>query len=311
MENLPNKHHYLPKFYLKEWAGPDDRICCFSKPYLEKVVPKRRYPSQTGYIHRLYAIEGLPEAQAVEFESTFLSPVDNHAADAMRTMKANHQNLVIASEQRLAWARFLQSLMIRMPADIAQIKQHVKGEWIAQLPGVSEAYEAARTDEEPDTVLEFIQQSEEPLFEVGALGIIKRIIGHNVFATMVAALHWSILTVDRSDFTLLTSDRPIVYTPYLQGHDTHIMLPVGPNEIFLAVYEADYADAFRDTSDTALVTILNTAVVENADNSVIGVDDKQLRFVQNRMGKSRSPSLIDRIHQKRMLRKINGPQSDP
>ena len=30
------KHHYLPVFYLKQWAGPDRRLCEFSRPH--KVV---------------------------------------------------------------------------------------------------------------------------------------------------------------------------------------------------------------------------------------------------------------------------------
>ena len=33
------KHHYLPVFYLKQWAGKDGRLCEFSRPY-KNVKPK-------------------------------------------------------------------------------------------------------------------------------------------------------------------------------------------------------------------------------------------------------------------------------
>jgi uncharacterized protein DUF4238 len=34
------KHHYIPVFYLKQWAGADGRLCQYSRPY-NRVKPKR------------------------------------------------------------------------------------------------------------------------------------------------------------------------------------------------------------------------------------------------------------------------------
>jgi hypothetical protein len=55
-----DKHHYLPKFYLKQWAtGLDGRLCEFSMPY-DTVKPKRVHPDGTGYEPDLYNFNTLP-----------------------------------------------------------------------------------------------------------------------------------------------------------------------------------------------------------------------------------------------------------
>jgi hypothetical protein len=64
----PKKHHYIPVSYLKRWAGPDNRICEFSKPYRGIVRPKRVYPDGTGYERELYTIRGLHPELAEIFE---------------------------------------------------------------------------------------------------------------------------------------------------------------------------------------------------------------------------------------------------
>src|SRR5580692_1218431 len=47
-----DKHHYIPVFYSKEWAGPDGRLCEYSRPY-DVVKPKRVHPDGTGYVRGL------------------------------------------------------------------------------------------------------------------------------------------------------------------------------------------------------------------------------------------------------------------
>jgi hypothetical protein len=42
------KHHYIPEFYLKQWAGPDGRLCEFSRPY-KRVLPRMTHPGGTGF----------------------------------------------------------------------------------------------------------------------------------------------------------------------------------------------------------------------------------------------------------------------
>jgi len=45
-----------------------------------------------------------------------------------------------------------------------------------------------------------------------------------------------------------------------------------------------------------LVATANAHVVGAANNYVYGANDSQLRFIQNRMGNAKVPTLIERMH---------------
>jgi hypothetical protein len=51
------RHHYIPIFYLKQWAGDDKRICEFGRPY-DRAKPRRVHPAGTGYMDGLNTVEG-------------------------------------------------------------------------------------------------------------------------------------------------------------------------------------------------------------------------------------------------------------
>jgi hypothetical protein len=76
------KHHYLPVFYLKQWAGPDGRLCEFSRPH-KVVKPRRTYPDGTGYERGLYTFEGLSPSVADFLEQQFLLRADDGAYYAL------------------------------------------------------------------------------------------------------------------------------------------------------------------------------------------------------------------------------------
>jgi hypothetical protein len=48
-DKLGDKHHYIPKFYLKQWAVLDGKLCEFRKPY-KTVVDRMTDPDGTGYV---------------------------------------------------------------------------------------------------------------------------------------------------------------------------------------------------------------------------------------------------------------------
>ena len=302
MLNQPLKHHFLPIFYLKQWVGEKGRLVQFSKPYQNQVVPKRKHPDGTGYINRLYAISGVPDDEAVRFERAFLSPVDSKAAEALVIMRDEHAATNFTAKQRRAWVEFLTSLMARMPADIAMIKEHVKGDWLAGVPELQERYFELKADGNPDQVLDFIRASGDSFFERGAMEILERIIRQETVAQAIASMHWSVLMVDRSDFKLLTSDRPIIYTPHMMGDDSHVLVLISPTEIFLAARKRDFSRRIRARTQTDFARLLNGAVVGNATKYVYGRDDSQLRFIQHHMGTKPVHSLVERLHRMRLQR---------
>ncbi|MGO8049828.1 DUF4238 domain-containing protein [Rhizobium leguminosarum] len=116
------RHHFLPVFFLEKWAGVDDRLIEFSKPYKNTVRPRRTHPKGTGFIDRLYAIEGFSGEMSYEVERSFLSPVDSRASTALDAMLAGNQP---SPAERDAWARFVMSSSGNILAIIATPHCHV------------------------------------------------------------------------------------------------------------------------------------------------------------------------------------------
>jgi hypothetical protein len=109
--NLPRKHHYNPQFALRRWVGSDGRLCAMRR-INGVVTPRRRQPSRTGMLRDLYRIEGVAEESSQDLEIKFMSPLDNVAAVVLDRLITGKP---LDPEQRLAWARYLLSMLFRNP----------------------------------------------------------------------------------------------------------------------------------------------------------------------------------------------------
>jgi hypothetical protein len=74
-----DKHHYIPRFYLKRWTNANGRLCEFSRPY-DKVKARMTSPKGTGYIPNLYTLPNLDPDLADDWERRFFLRLDDRAA---------------------------------------------------------------------------------------------------------------------------------------------------------------------------------------------------------------------------------------
>lgn len=288
---VPLKHHFLPVFYLKQWVNDSNGLLTeYSKPYGNLVKARRKHPEATGYITRLYAAEGLPDNLANEMERDFFSPVDSQAADALWVMLSRGE---VSQSQRTAWAKFVVSLMCRMPEDVRLSKEMIVELARSISPLLRPFYDASRNHEENDR-FEELSASFEAASPNRALRHLKRVISHEKLLSGIEAMSWEILTLEGNRH-LLTSDRPVTYTSVLGHVDSHVVLPVGPRSLFVAASDVSFVRKLRQMKTNEVVALANRAAVEQAHRYVFGSDDEQLRFVQNRMGQSRSPQLVERM----------------
>jgi hypothetical protein len=98
------KHHYIPVFYLKEWADPRRRLLEFSRPYDHRVRPRPTSPDGTGYIRGLNIVPAFADPEAVE--KVIMQKVDSLAADAHKKLLRN-PSTPWSSDMRSAWTRFI------------------------------------------------------------------------------------------------------------------------------------------------------------------------------------------------------------
>lgn len=88
-----DKHHYIPKFYLKQWAVTDGELCEFRKPH-KTVVDRMTDPDGTGYVRGLYTFD-THSLDGSFLERKFLLKVDNDANRALKQLLALNDNLPI------------------------------------------------------------------------------------------------------------------------------------------------------------------------------------------------------------------------
>ncbi|AZO34033.1 MAG: DUF4238 domain-containing protein [Mesorhizobium sp.] len=300
-QNYPNKHHFLPVFYLKEWAGADGRVVQFSRPRPndKEVKALRRHPSAVGYINGLYAVEGLPEKVANLFETEFTRPVDTEAAAAMRRLMMGRFDSDATPKEAVAWIKYLLSLMMRMPADIRRLKHYVKHDWFSDLPSLQAAFKRSGMMGNPQTVEDYLRLLGPTFDERAAMIALSGMIQVEAAIKAIGQLQWTASNV-YGEREFVTSDRPIIASVGMTGPKAHIILPIGPHRVFIATKTEEFRRHLFDKRPWDFVTAVNKHIVNNATDYVYGSNAAALRFVQKHMGEGREETFLERINKLRM-----------
>lgn len=288
--SVPRKHHYIPAFYLRQWsAAAADRRLCEYKRVPGKIVTKRAFPENTGCKVDLYRVEGLPEPLAQLVESKFMHMVDTKAKTALDRIMSD-DGTSWEPQERTAWTRFLLSLLYRNPEAVQQMNLQMASIWEAAVENLRGNYAAFRLPTDPPTFDEFLALTEPQSPQKAAAILLQDVIDNSQTGTIISRMEWTRVSVGRSDFTLLTSDRPIAMPLGLKDRDAYIALPIGPKALFVAAHDGRCAARFRAANPTQLAKRINQEVVHQARGLVWGIDASQHQFVKNRM--SRVPDRI-------------------
>jgi len=281
------KHHYLPEFYLKQWAGPDGRLCEFSNPY-NKVKPRMTHPGGTGYVENLYRIANAPPNLQDVFETRFLSIADGQAAEALRVMV--DENAVPTDHLKIAWARFMMSLVYRTPEGVARSTEMIRKHYEegTNFEEFQAEYARIKKSEDPETVQEYLQTGMPRIIGRTMINHLMDIIESPRVLEALSTMKWFIVRSNDVRFPLLTSDRPIVMTNGISHPNSHMIMPISPRYNFLAARTDDeIAKMRRIWQDGVMTSALNDNVIRQARKYAYGTDDRQLRFVANRLGEKK------------------------
>jgi Protein of unknown function (DUF4238) len=205
----PRDHHYIPVFYLKQWARLDRKLTEFTVKH-GKLIAKSVGPKGTGFQTDLYAFPELPPELAQHIEDIFLQYADNTASLALNILLSGGNSWT--SELRSAWSRFLISLIIRHPDMIVELKAAVLASWERTGPATQERYEAMREPHHPPTFNEYIEAVEPHLRSKVCVNMIIKAIDHEQLGAHINSMHWALIDLSPAQTRLLTSDRPLQYT---------------------------------------------------------------------------------------------------
>jgi Protein of unknown function (DUF4238) len=275
--NDPHRHHYIPAFYLKQWAGGDGFVCVMRK------VPSglsilRRSPKATGFKRDLYKIDKVPTEEAQQFESVFLKAADNDAYRALLKLLKDNQNW--DARLKSAWARFIMSLLFRNPETATEIRSHILTMWEVGLEAVKQGYKPE--EHGGRSFEEYFAEFHAAIPHVDAAQFLRNIIDNQRIGDTIVGMHWNVVELDRSQHLLMTSDRPLDM-PGLGDDDAYISLPIGPRCLFVASRKRDFVTRLRQTPHSQIARQVNLKIVSQAREYVWAFSEAQSTFVKGRI----------------------------
>ncbi len=273
-----DKHHYIPKFYLKQWTGDDGKLCEFSIPF-NTVRPRRTVPDSTGYQRGLYTFRELPPQAAHFLEGQFLLHADDGAFNALSYLLRD--DLTLSPKMKDAWTRFLMTLFHRTPEGVARLKQENETRLPVEIEEFRPQYENLRQANSP-TFEEFRSQLTEADYQAILLKTLHKLMDSQLVGRLLNSMLWGTIQVESARFPMLTSDRPIIMSNGLRQPGAHLIIPISPCRAFALTDTQETAHRLQATG--SFVERVNDLVVRQARRFVYGTDDRQLRFVANRLG---------------------------
>lgn len=290
MSSEPRKHHYLPEFYSKWWAGADRRLIRYTKPTTVKMDIKRVYPSEVGWQKDLYSFLDRTGNRSQVTEIEFFKKLDDKAARALRRLNSTF-DVPLSVEESNVWTLFIQSLLLRSPTHIESFKQKAGVEFEKSLPDVRLAYPGLRKLDDPETFDEYEQQKGKFNINNIAMQIFPRTIVNSNIGKFIHEMFWAYRIVPNDSHKLLLSDDPVIRTNGLRKKDGHLVLPLSPNRLFIATWQQSTMIKLDQIKTTDLVRMTNHAMVCGARQFVIASDTVQTRFIERRFGSMPRPSI--------------------
>jgi hypothetical protein len=281
MPRPDQKHHYLPVFYLKQWRAADGRICEYSRPH-GTVKPRPTYPDGAGYVRGLYRIDGLPPETMNVIETQFLMPTDGLASDALKALVAGRE-FAKPTQMRHSWTRFILSLMLRYPEAIDAMKRRLR-------ENVQKVYAANRKEADPATFEEY--EAQNGTDEMARLHgkLLMDLMQDSRMGRLIFGMHWGVISFSRSEHTLLTSDRPVISNVFPLSAN-HVCLPIGPERMFFACATEEAEKEMQRLDPRTIMRLMNDEIAKRALRYVYANNDRQLRFVENRLGRTKQKSV--------------------
>lgn len=277
-EMKPQKHHYIPEFYLRAWCSPSGTLTEFCRRQVgrkeTRVVPRDTAPGGTAYKYDLYSLPGDDPAFLNIIEEKVMGATDRHAAEAhVRLLSGIDEEW--DGKQRSSWSRFIMSLIHRNPEKVEWLHKTAEG-WLTKI---------AQSELEWGPRVSTLRKTDPTFVRKLALQTLEEIMDLKVVGDQINGMHWAATTIPDRSGSFLTSDRPVVMSDGIKYPDSLILLPISPRTIFSAANSESVPDRLAKMPPSLLVTQVNDVVASQAAKFVYGQDDSQLRFVENRLGR--------------------------
>lgn len=253
----------------------------FQKPTAGKVVEHRKPTRAVGFLERLYEIPDFPPETAQSIEQGFMKSLDDAAAIAHKLLLA--KNFAAMNQaNRSAWTRFLLSLFLRTPDNLAAYKAGFSAVYNTPTPDIQAKYEAQKSPHDPPTAEEFLALHQPMAPLTAALTQLPHVMQNKGFGQHVIQMGWSVAEVHSGAF--LISDEPLIMSNGLGKADGHLAMPISPTKLFIATVNEKTLKTITGQGEREIIRMVNEQVVGRAKHFVGAHDTSQKRFIENRFG---------------------------
>lgn len=260
--NSPRKHHYLPRWYLSRWEK-EGVVWEFCRQGPKNELHARyRAVGATGYQRDLYTVPNRPPEQATVIETQFLQRIDDRGAKAVGMAERNEP---AGPNDKSGLVQFVLSMLHRPPKRIAYLEKRL----IDDLAG------------NPD-----FEGADPKIYRGAALDVFADLVQSDLMLKRMMELSTFVITLDEDAHDLLTSDCPLMMSNGLAHKEAFIILPISPRTLLVLAEERAIVTHLVSHQGKKLAAAMNDAVVVQASEIVIAPDERQRRFIDNRLGRA-------------------------
>lgn len=281
----PNRHHYIPQFYLRRWANDAGLVSSYSwqggKLYVGEYSPR-----SIGAEDGLYALAGVPPETRNAVEREFMGPmIDGPAASALSVLLAEIAS-PLSIDARMAWVRFLVSLMVRTPIQLETLKADGAAILREQIEARPEEYERVRGAGDPPSLAEFLQaRNLEHVIDNFGTTMLPQLVDIPQMNHDIARMDWRVQHYRDGPYGFITSDFPICMLPGLAYPDCIISLPLSPTAVFLAGYDAALIDAVTSQPPERVIDRVNEISAASAQRYVFANSRQYAELIERSLRK--------------------------
>ena len=279
--NTPRDHHFIPAFYLSQWAGADNKLVEYTIKN-GKLLDKSVGPRATGYETDLYSFPELPPESAQYLEQEFFNYLDDTASRALDLHlggKGSWNNELVN-----AWSRFILGIHLRHPDAMPELRVAAKSIREKTGPAAQIEYAKIREPTDPESFDEYLA-TRDPLLEVKMrVNMIIKSFDSETVVSHLNQMRYRVIDVSSSLFSLLLSDRPVCISNLKQPNGI-VFLPISPTKLYVAANNNSGFAKVNAMKANKLVKNANLFVVERARRFVWSKDRSQASFIQKHMSK--------------------------
>lgn len=293
------RHHYVPRFLLRQWARRDihGQMKILAHYWDDRRDQMRIFPggeNQFCYREDLFTLNG--NALGVDaLERVFFKSIDDLGAAAHRKLVQSGVGH-LTNDERSDFIRLILSMDARRPSTVDKLvsegTRHFRN-GLDQDPAILAEFERLGLGVSPSEYWEQVQGRS--LADQSKL-LLQSLTNNPMAGDKLAKFHWLVRELEADEGAFVLSDRPLVRLHGIDDPNTLWMMTLTPNAALFMTPRGDALSAIAQRSSKSIRNLTNSDSAMQADRYVFSVvpEGKWLaKRLKHRADKPDSVELLD------------------